>query len=139
MFGVTGKLISVKVAKANGEPAKKAILKGTSELSGWYPVEEGSIEIQGYLADQGRGFFAYDPESNQAGYLKIFGPQPKEIKITLQPAGTVRGRLVDKQGVALTSARFVSESIPEDNSGDTSLRNTTDKDGRFELRGVVSG
>ncbi|HUP81118.1 MAG TPA: hypothetical protein VM260_21390, partial [Pirellula sp.] len=26
-----------------------------------------------------------------------------------------------------------------DNSGDTRLRNTTDKDGRFELRGVVPG
>ena len=133
----SGKSISVKVVKANGEPANNAILKGTSERSGWYPAEEGSIEIQGYLEDQGRGLFAYDPESNQAAYLKISGPQPKEIKMTLQPAGTVRGRLVDKQGVALASARFISESIPEDNRGDTSLRNTTDQDGRFELRGVA--
>jgi len=133
----SGKSISVKVVKANGEPANNAILKGTSERSGWYPAEEGSIEIQGYLEDQGRGLFAYDPESNQAAYLKISGPQPKEIKMTLQPAGIVRGRLVDKQGVAQASARFISESIPEDNRGDTSLRNTTDQDGRFELRGVA--
>ena len=135
----SGKSISVKVVKANGEPANKAILKGTSELSGWYRLEEGSIAIQGYLADQGRGLFAYDLESNQAGYMKISGPQPKEIKMTLQPAGIVHGRLVDKLGVAVSSQRFYSESIPEDNSGDASLRNTTDKAGRFELRGVVPG
>ncbi len=135
----SGKSLSVRVVDSNGKPATKAILKGMSELSGWYPVMDGSTDIEGYLADQGRELFAYDPETHQAAYLKISGPQSKEITLTLRPAGSLRGRLVDKQGVAVPDIRVRSESIPDDDSGDTRLRMTSDKDGRFELHGVVPG
>ena len=57
--------------------------------------------------------------------------------VHLQPTGTVRGRITDKQGVAVASVRLLGESIPGDNSGNAALRNSTDKDGRFELRGAV--
>ena len=135
----SGKSLRVQVVYSNGEPATKAILKGTSELSGWYPVLDGSTDIEGYLADQGRKLFAYDPGSHQAAYVKITGPQTKEVTLTLRPAGSLRGRLVDKQGVAVPDVRIRSESIPEDNAGNTRLRTTSDKDGRFELHGVVPG
>ena len=135
----SGKSLSVRVVHSNGKPATKAILKGMSELSGWYPVYEGATEIEGYIPDQGRELFAYDPESHHAAYLKITGPQTKEIKLTLQPAGSLRGRLVDEQGMALPDVRLQSDSIPEDNIGDTGLRITSDEDGRFELVGVVPG
>ena len=135
----SGKTLSVRVVQSNGQPATKVILKGMSERSGWYTVLEGSTEVEGYLPDQGRELFAYDPGSHQAAYVKITGPQTKEVTLTLRPAGTLRGRLVDTLGVAVPDVRIRSESIPEDNAGNTRLRIISDKDGRFELHGVVPG
>jgi beta-lactamase regulating signal transducer with metallopeptidase domain/5-hydroxyisourate hydrolase-like protein (transthyretin family) len=135
----SGKSIGIRVVRANGESAPKAILNGATEPGGWGPTQDGMNELAGYYADQGRELFAYDPESHQAAYLKISGPQTKEITLTLQPAGSLRGRLVDKQGLALSSARFFGESIPEVALGDIRQINTTDMEGRFELRGFVPG
>ncbi|HUP80566.1 MAG TPA: hypothetical protein VM260_18600, partial [Pirellula sp.] len=84
-------------------PIPQAVLKGFSERSGWYPVRDGALKIDGNYADQGRELFAYDPESHQAAHVQLTGPQTGEIEVTLQPAGTLRGRLVDKQGVAASS------------------------------------
>ncbi len=135
----SGKSLEVSVVNPNGEPVPTAILNGTAESSGWYPSRDGGVTIEGYYADTGRDFFAYDPQSHQAAYVQLTGPQKGEIVVTLKPAGSVRGRIVDKQGVAVSSVRLLCDSIPEDNSGNPALRNTTDKDGKFELRGAVPG
>ena len=66
----SGKSLAVRVVDSNGKPASRAILKGTSELSGWHPVLDGATEIEGYLPDQGRELFAYDLESQQAAYFE---------------------------------------------------------------------
>ena len=134
-----GKALNLKVVDAEGHPVPNAMVRGQAEsTTGWYPMGDESSTIEGYYADQGREIFAYDPESYQAAHVQLTGAQSGEIVVKLQPAGTVRGRITDKQGVAVTSAHLLGESIPADNSGNTAIRNTTDKDGRFELRGVVA-
>ena len=133
-----GKTLRMNVVNSAGATISDAVVGGQAEIGGWYSISNGSAGIQGYYADQGREIFAYDPETHQAAHMRLDGPQPNEITISLRPVGTVRGRLMDKQGVAIESARLLCESIPGNSGGITSLRHTTDKEGRFELRGVIA-
>ena len=134
----SGVSLDVRVVKSNGEPAPNAILNGVAEFSFWDSIRDGGLKIEGYYADQGRELFAYDPETHQAAHLQLTGSQTGEIVVTLQPSGTMRGRMVDKQGIAISAVRLLCESIPQD-TGNVNLRHTTDKDGKFELQGVVPG
>ncbi len=134
----SGMSLNVRVVKSNGEPVPNAILNGTAEFSGWDSIRDGSLKIEGYYADQGRELFAYDPDSRQAAHVQLTGSQSGEVLVTLKPSGTLRGRLVDKHGVAISAARLLCESIPQD-TGSVNLRYTTDNEGQFELHGVVPG
>ena len=86
-----------------------------------------------------RGAVFYHPDRNVAGYFKLAGAPPKDLTIKLQPAGGVRGRLVDDQAQPLADFKFNGEGVPSENFGDAKLRIGTDTDGKFEIRGLLPG
>ena len=61
------------------------------------------------------------------------------MTIKLQPAGAVRGRLVDDHAQPLADFKFNGEGVPSENFGDAKLRIGTDADGKFEIRGLLPG
>jgi hypothetical protein len=83
--------------------------------------------------------FFYDPSRDLAGYYRLEGPPPKELEIKLQPAGSLRGRLLNDKGSPWPGIKLFGNGVPGENYGNTSLRLETDKDGRFLIHGLVPG
>ena len=77
--------------------------------------------------------------ANLAGHYLLKGQPPKDLAIRLEPAGAIRGRLLDVHRVPLPGIRLRGTGVPDDNSGDARLRLSTDDAGRFEIRGLISG
>jgi beta-lactamase regulating signal transducer with metallopeptidase domain len=105
----------------------------------WYPIEGEQFYVEGYYTDRARDLFFYDPDRDLAGYYRLEGKAPKELAVTLQPAGSLSGRLIDDKGVPMPGTKLSGEGVPGENYGNTSLRLETDKDGRFLIRGLVPG
>lgn len=66
----------------------------------WYPIEGEQFYVEGYYPDRPRDLFFYDPERDLAGYYRLEGKAPKELAVTLQPAASLSGRLVDDKGAS---------------------------------------
>jgi hypothetical protein len=77
-----------------------------------------------------------------AAFVDIKGGEPDPISVTLQPSGTVIGRLVDEDGrprpnVRLEVCYHLGESQVEEQSFSPPLM--TGPDGRFRIRGLSPG
>jgi len=105
----------------------------------WYPIEGEEFRVEGYYPDRPRDLFFYNPPRDLAGYYRLEGPPPKELKITLQPAGSLSGRLLNDQGAPWPCIKLFGDGVPGEDYGNTSLRLETGIDGRFLVRGLVPG
>ena len=151
----SGMSFVVRVVDSNGEELKDYLFYGARKTSGWYSSDLDHGKVVGHTENSTRRLFAWNPTSNEAGTLLIEGTPPKDPVIRLQPAGTIIGRLVDKDGdpkagVAIRSSAHVNGyfdqpteatdlgSFPDD--ADTRREHlVTDDDGRFKIRGVLPG
>ena len=93
---------------------------------------------KGTIPTSRASLFFYNRERDLAGHQQISGPPPENLVVKLQPAGSVRGRLVDDDGAALAGVILRGVGVPSDNFGDASRRLATDEQGRFEIRGLVA-
>jgi WD40 repeat protein/beta-lactamase regulating signal transducer with metallopeptidase domain len=105
----------------------------------WYPITGEEIRVEGYYPDRPRKLFFYDPAHDLAGFYRLEGPPPQELKVTLQPAGSLSGRLLNSQGAPWPGIKLSGEGVPGEDYGNTALRLETDEDGRFLIRGLVPG
>ena len=53
-------------------------------------------------------FVVLDQDQTAGALLTVKGDEPDPIRLTLQPVGTVAGRLVDEEGILGLRVRFVS-------------------------------
>lgn len=81
-----------------------------------------------------------------AGLRGVRAPVAQPVVVRLDPAALVRGRVVDEDGAGISGARIFLEwrsSLPEKPSvqtGEHAARTAvSDREGRFELRGVPEG
>lgn len=123
----------------DGKPLTGGVVSGEVYANSWYPIRGQTFRVEGYYPDRPRELFFYHPDRNLAGYYRLAGESPKELATRLEPAGAIRGRLLDTYGAPLSGIRLRGEGVPDDNSGDTHLRLSTDDAGRFEIRGLIPG
>ena len=70
----------------------------------------------------------------------VKGDEPDPISITLQPAGTVTGRLVDEEGRPRPNVPFVvMQDLKTTRFERFSVQPPTGPDGRFRISGLVPG
>jgi RNA polymerase sigma factor (sigma-70 family) len=77
-----------------------------------------------------------------AAYVDIKGDEPDPIRVTLQPSGTVAGRLVDEDGRPRPNVRLhVSYSLGNSEADEKTFSPPllTGPDGRFRITGLVPG
>ena len=148
---VTGKLID-----ADGKPVIGALYCGESPAwEDFRSTEQDSFQVNSYEPNKPRRLVFYEPERNLAGRFMLKGDPPKALVVRLEPAGSVRGRLVDEHGSPLAGAVLFSGLVwldpehpdpmqrlpipPSDSSNLSKQSPTTDDQGNFEVHGLIPG
>jgi len=130
---LTGRLLD-----PDGKPLTGGVVFGNIQHA-WYPIQGEEFRIEGYYPDRPRDLFFHHPERNLAGYFRLEGEPPEQLTITLQPAGSIHGRLVDDSGKPMSGMSLTGEGVPGENYGNAALRLGTDQNGRFHIRGLIPG
>lgn len=135
----SGENVYGQVKTADGWPATDIIYSGLFEQGGWSPVKGESFVVEGYYEDEARDVYFYHPATSTAAHVRLQGKVPKPLVVKLQPAATIRGRLLDKGGLPIVGAPIKGSNIIDNNLGRPELAIDTDDDGRFEIPGIVPG
>lgn len=127
------------------DPTGKQLTEGRVQVVGntfhflHYNETDHLFHVQSYFPDEGCDVFFFHVERNLAGHLHLAGKPKSDLAVTLRPAGSLCGRLVDDDGAPLAHVRLRGQGIPTQDYGDTDLRVATDGDGRFLIRGLIPG
>lgn len=148
------------VSDPEGEPVEGASVRTKAHLSlnSYFPIEGQTDEDGKYLLDQlyltqsavqelmEEEVIIRNRENTLGARLLIKRPDDdapleQRLEIKLQPLGAVAGRTVDLQGqpVAGTSIYLYKRNHQQNGSSATGDSTTTDREGRFTLRGVLPG
>ena len=101
-------------------------------------LKDGKFTINNYEPAVPRNLFFRANGNSLVGYFHLEGAPPAELTVTLQPAVTVRGRLIETEtGVEAVGYHLYCQSTRQ---GEFRLDDvTTDENGRFELKGLLAG
>ncbi|HEX4070775.1 MAG TPA: carboxypeptidase regulatory-like domain-containing protein, partial [Planctomycetaceae bacterium] len=119
-----------------------------------FEINGATFEIKVFSPTDRHRLMFYHRSRNLVGYREFIGEPSGPLDITLEPAATLKGRLVDDGGQPLGDVSLViaaRQAVASENRSTESKEAvaagpqldqsqiTTDKDGRFELRRVLPG
>ncbi|MEM6690753.1 MAG: carboxypeptidase-like regulatory domain-containing protein [Planctomycetota bacterium] len=148
---VKGQTLRGVVQVENDDSPNRIFVKGRLPYSSWRHQEDGELVVEGYLPEEGRHITVFDPDTNTIGETQLDGEVAQEFKISLEAAGEVKGRLVDKSGEPLAGVMIFNHSHRKDDvrgleskwrQFPTRFDNRplmTDEEGRFVIRGLFPG
>jgi beta-lactamase regulating signal transducer with metallopeptidase domain/protocatechuate 3,4-dioxygenase beta subunit len=130
-----------KIVDPQGAPLPGGIMSSADYSDFWrtHAIRDNTFHVQGYYHDAPRELFFFNAERNMAGHYHLAGSPPENLVIKLAPAGSIRGRLVDKQGAALARIELTGEGIPSSRHEGPDYMLATDDDGNFLIRGLIPG
>jgi hypothetical protein len=145
----TAPSVVVRLLDAEGKPLSGVSITDYKEFRGFNSDDSSTLPADVYLArnflaTQPRRLIAWHPERNLAGQLFIREQPSGELTLTLQPAGTIRGRVVDDEGRP-RPVRFIRSLTNIPNQLEYGLLPgtgefpTTNRDGEFEFRWLIPG
>ncbi len=136
-----------KVVDPDGRPVSEFLLRDGSNLGGWHLQRGGTFTARGYEPGKSLRLLFYEPSGNLAAKYTVTGKPPANLQITLEPAGSLKGRLVDKDGGPIPDVRFIPGRTADANAADFATippeypgrQQHTDADGHFHLKGLLPG
>jgi RNA polymerase sigma factor (sigma-70 family) len=107
---VEGKLIG-----PDGKPVSGVLATGL--LHDWYiesilPLQKAEFAVLGVEAEHPRLVCFRQPQLKLAGFVVVRGDEKEPLAVKLQPAASVRGRLVDDAGQPVKGARLGFVELP---------------------------
>ena len=101
----SGSSLAGRVVGPDGKPVKDFYYTGRmiSMQNLWDQSESGALELVDYDEKEGRTVFVVSSDMKLAGSVSLTGKQESEVSIKLQPAGSVKGRLVDEDGKPISN------------------------------------
>ena len=112
----------------------------------WDVSKKGKLELVGYDEAKGREVYLQSKDRKLAGYVNLVGKQDAEFVATLQPSGSLKGRLLDDDGQPITNCKltdyhphYSSPPLPNNRSHSRVGGHYTDSEGHFEIEGLVAG
>jgi protocatechuate 3,4-dioxygenase beta subunit len=143
---VAGASVSGSVVDSKGNPIHDYYVRGQFDQSGWTKVKGETFEVKHYFVSERRRLMFFEPTRNLVGLYHLTGEPPETLRITLQPGGTIKGRIVDEAGLPIANLEFDNHqfAIKNEHYGDLlTWRDRkllkTDQDGRFVFPGIIPG
>ena len=149
----SGVTVKGKVLDERGKPLSDYhVFCGTS-LPLWSWNKGEMFEVEGYYPTEHRRLMFYHPGRNLVGLYELTGSPTGDLEIKLHPGATITGRVVDSAGQPLENA-LINNLSNEMNSPEKGAAGAlpgvlltylddhfvkTDKQGRFELSGIIPG
>jgi beta-lactamase regulating signal transducer with metallopeptidase domain/protocatechuate 3,4-dioxygenase beta subunit len=117
---------------------------------GWSRVASREFEVQGLKPREERKVMVYDRGRNLIGGTTAKREDAGPIEVELQPAGSIRGRVVDEDGGPITDATVIPDYdklslVPgagiwaPPNLNEIRTQIPVDAEGRFEANGLIPG
>lgn len=134
-----GPVLTGRVIGADGKPASKVEALGeVPQVPFFRPLESDKFSIRNYQPNEPRSLFFKSEDSKFVAHLNLQGEAPQDLTVTLQPAVTVKGRLIETE----TEEEAVGYSLHCESSKLGRFRAddiVTDKQGGFEIKGLLAG
>jgi beta-lactamase regulating signal transducer with metallopeptidase domain len=143
-----GRTVKGRLQDKGGEPVSGALMMGAEGyFQHWsgQPLPTAEFQVHSLGADDTRGLLFYHENKKLAGAYVMKPGETGPITVTLEPSGTVTGRLMDNglpwAGAQMTCDRPFETEMHDARYEYGSLPSPilTDKDGRFEAHGLVPG
>jgi len=153
-----GDAFTARVRTADGQPLSNYYVHGDNNYGPWNRREAETFQVKCYFPKDGRRIIVYQPERNLVGYRDVTGDAPESIEIVVRPGGTLIGRIVDADGLPVENHSLYSDWGNENFrtlyspavvkmrgplttylDGFSARADHTDKEGRFELKGIIPG
>ena len=155
-----GRHVTGTIVDPQGQPIVGGQYVGRNEVPVWRSVDDsGRFVIVSFDPRKSRQLAFVSHERKLAGAYVLKGLAPTDLKVTLQPWGTIQGRVVDDEGEGIAGMMLVAGSMARmvlsqpDGSraesrlrvplppfeGQSTSRRLTDDHGRFKIEGVVPG
>ena len=141
--------IAVRLVDPDGQPLSGVSMNDYTQSNGFTISDSSDLtsdvyRVRNYLGTQPRRLVAWHPERNLAGQLVIRERPDGDLTFQLQPAGTIRGRVVHDDGRPrpVRFIRSLVDAAPELDSGvlaGTAEMLSTNADGEFEFQWIVPG
>jgi protocatechuate 3,4-dioxygenase beta subunit/beta-lactamase regulating signal transducer with metallopeptidase domain len=147
----TGSEFQARVFAPDGQPLINYLVFGARRGVVWQRNTRESFNVTAYNPSETRRLIVFHQERNLVGYRDLSGEPPKDLAITLQPAATLVGRVLDADDgnapfpqVSISDSRYTvflrgQPSAADLEHGVLQINLKTDSDGRFELKGIVPG
>ncbi|HEV8002373.1 MAG TPA: hypothetical protein VGP63_20960, partial [Planctomycetaceae bacterium] len=128
-----GQTILGRLVAADGKSLSDVQVVGeTLHNNWWMPHLNANFELRAYDGKGPRQLLFQASGGTLVGRYRAEGPAPKEIVVQLEPAVRVKGRLLEgESGVAI----YCEQSTV----GNSHVEVTTEDDGRFEIKGLMTG
>jgi hypothetical protein len=133
-----GIAIAGKLVDPDGRPVNRASAFGLHALSFSDDVDARGFTATGLERDRPRRVWFLNAERTLGRVLTLPGEERGPLTVTLQPCGTVVGRVTDGQGCPRPNVG-VSSSVQLRPIGLAHQQTRTDADGRFRITGLLPG
>ena len=136
-----------RIVDPAGKPLTDTFVRGLFPMSYWRWNDSSSFNAICLEDGKSRQLLFWNKEKNLAGRL-VVDPGKANATARLQPAGTVTGRLLDKDGAPMADALVVSYNHGLNHESDiehdfvnviSKPEIRTDRAGRFQITGLVPG
>ncbi len=130
----SGRTCSVTVVGPDGKPLAGTQISGLKDMSYWQatPADVSTHTIESLKPGKPRVVTFLHQSRRLAGELVLQGDETAPRKVTLQPWGVVRGRVVNAEGEPWNEAELHSILLPQGYP-------KVGRDGRFHIEGLVPG
>lgn len=144
LFLDRGRTVTVKIEDNDGKPLNGTTVAGVE--AGWptpSPIKDSTCTIFALDPKKPRRILLLHAERKLAGSLTVRGDEKEPPVVRLRQAGSVIGRILDRDGQPLAGAN-IDLSSPDRSASELYRRLRqhrpmirTDKDGRFRVEGIV--
>ena len=139
-----GKTVTGKVLGLDGKPVAGVRMSSTWGLPNrQQDLKTAEFTVRAIDPKHPQPFFFHHKEKPLGAAVLLKGDEPKDFTIRLQPSATLTGRLLDDDGQpragVLISGTIESGQLNIEEGWGGFFNGTTDKEGRFEIKGLIPG